>query len=265
MGDASTYSCLASAVTVLLRHSIERIGPFTDISTELVRKLLVGDRDYLVLRLRQITNGNRVAAILVCPNPQCGKNIDADFDIGDIHVKQGNISSQVSTHKLAIQSPIKNGHESGDYIVNFRLPNGGDQEAMASLVEGDESKAVTMLLARCIQGIDGIGDIDERQIEKISATAREKIEKKMAELAPRVDLEMEARCPECGQEFLFPFNMARFFLDEMKINLNQLYQEVHFLAFHYKWSESDILTMTRKKRRKYLELLSEQIKLNTHT
>ena len=182
-----------------------------------------------------------------------------DFNLRDIPIKQGKISSQVFTVMLPKQVESEDNEGEEHYKVEFRLPNGGDQEEFASLAVHNEAEAVNKLLARCIQRIDGITEIDESHIEKLSLSAQRKIEETMAELAPQVDLEMEAKCPECEKVFSSPFNMPQFFLDEMKVNLNQLYQEVHFLAFYYKWSESDILSMTRKKRRKYLQLLSEHL------
>ncbi|MBW2663680.1 MAG: hypothetical protein JRD93_17290 [Deltaproteobacteria bacterium] len=259
LGAASNSRFLAPVITTLLAYCIERIGPITEITPEIVRNLLVGDRDYLVLKLRQMTIGDRVEATLVCPNTHCGKKIDIDFDLRQIPIKQGKVSSQVFAVTVPGQEAFEDNDGDKHYRVEFCLPRGGDQEELAPLAVNNEPEAVNKLLAHCIQRIDGVMEIDESQIEKLSPSAREKIEKTMAELAPQVDLEMEAKCPECGKTFSFPFNMSQFFIDEMKGNLNQLYQEVHFLAFYYKWSESDILSMTRKKRRNYLELLNEHV------
>ena len=259
LGCASNSRFLTPAITTLLAYCIERIGPITEITPEIVRDLLVGDRDYLVLKLRQMTIGDRVEATLVCPNTHCGEKIDIDFDLRQIPIKQGKVSSQVFAVTVPGQEAFENNDGDKHYRVEFCLPRGGDQEELAPLAVNNEPEAVNKLLAHCIQRIDGVMEIDESQIEKLSPSAREKIEKTMAELAPQVDLEMEAKCPECGKTFSFPFNMSQFFIDEMKGNLNQLYQEVHFLAFYYKWSESDILSMTRKKRRNYLELLNEHV------
>ncbi len=44
------------------------------------------------------------------------------------------------------------------------------------------------------------------------------------------------------------------------MNLQQLYREVHFLAFNYHWSEKEIMEMTREKRLMYVEILGEEIK-----
>ncbi len=259
LGETANSGCLASAVTILLTHCIQRIGAVSDITPEIVRNLLVADRDYLMLKLRQLTNGDRVEATLACPNSQCGEKIDIDFDLRQIPIKSGEISSWVFTIEVPKQAACEDSGGDKYYKIEFRLPNGGDQEELAPLAVNNESEAVNTLLARCIQQIDGIGEFDETYIKKLSLSARRKIENTMAELAPQVDLEMEAQCPECEQIFSFPFNMSQFFLDEMKVNLEQLYQEVHFLAFYYKWSEAEILSMTRKKRRTYLQLLSEHI------
>lgn len=45
----------------------------------------------------------------------------------------------------------------------------------------------------------------------------------------------------------------------MRIDKRELYSEVHFLALHYHWSEKDILSMTRDRRKMYVELLKEEI------
>lgn len=43
------------------------------------------------------------------------------------------------------------------------------------------------------------------------------------------------------------------------MNLAHLYHEVHQLAWHYHWSEREILAMSRAKRRRYLALLSREL------
>ncbi|MGH7620647.1 MAG: hypothetical protein ACREPM_25830 [Gemmatimonadaceae bacterium] len=40
---------------------------------------------------------------------------------------------------------------------------------------------------------------------------------------------------------------------------DRLIEEVHVLALHYHWSESDILRLTRAKRQRYLALLERAL------
>lgn len=43
-------------------------------------------------------------------------------------------------------------------------------------------------------------------------------------------------------------------------SLDELYYEVHRLAYYYKWGEKEILSLPIFKRAKYLELIEQQIK-----
>jgi len=45
----------------------------------------------------------------------------------------------------------------------------------------------------------------------------------------------------------------------MKLNLNELYSDIHFLAFHYHWSEKEIMEMPLSKRKKYVNLLRTEL------
>ena len=41
--------------------------------------------------------------------------------------------------------------------------------------------------------------------------------------------------------------------------LDRLYDEIHWLAYHYHWAEKDVLDMTRSKRRRYRGLLRREL------
>jgi hypothetical protein len=143
--------------------------------------------------------------------------------------------------------------------VTFRLPNGGDQEAISPFISENEAKAVAMLLGRCIQGIGPLKAPGDELISRLSPLARMEIERQMETVAPKVDLTMEANCPECNREFDAPFDLQGFFLSELRTSRDLLYREVHYLAYHYHWSEREIMEMPREKRRKYIEVLADEI------
>ena len=66
---------------------------------------------------------------------------------------------------------------------------------------------------------------------------------------------------ECCRAFLFPVDFTKFFFDQMKTNLRDLELEIHFLAKNYHWAESEILAMPRKKRKRYVSLLRQEMEL----
>jgi len=128
-------------------------------------------------------------------------------------------------------------------VIQYRLPNGADQETVADL---PASEAVEVLLGRCV--IDGA---------PLSVEERDAVIADMDTRAPQIDLELELNCPECGHSFTTPFDCTSFFFSEIRAQSRHLMREVHYLALHYHWSESEILNLQRDRRRGYLALLSD--------
>src|SRR6185295_15378200 len=63
----------AALVTEVLSRCLRRLGTYAPVPPEVTRSLLVADRQYLMLRLRQATFGDLVRANLCCPWPECGE------------------------------------------------------------------------------------------------------------------------------------------------------------------------------------------------
>lgn len=241
----------AALVTTLLSHCIRRIGTINDVTEESVRHFLVGDRQFLLLKLREITFGKDIRMVINCTWPDCGKRMDVDFSTENIPVTR---SQQIQRF-----FEITLSEQAGSEVVTFRLPNGEDQEQIAHLVEENETLAEDLLLARCIQSVRTVSLSEERDSSALSPKAKAAIEQEMDRLAPKISLTMEAFCPECKREFSTDFDLQKFILMELHSQLDLLYKEVHYLAYHYHWSEKEILTMTRENRRRYIELLSDEM------
>jgi len=205
----------------------------TPITVDLVRKLLVGDRDYLMLQLRRLTLGDNVHAIVSCP--ACNSKIDVDFRTTEIPV-----TARPQTkpwYALALSGRT----------VRFRLPTGGDQELVLGM---DSEAAVEELLRHCILDDGGSAILPEERDAIIEA---------IEQLAPLVDLELDLACPDCGHRFLQPFDTTTYFLEEVGADRRQLLREVHTLALYYHWSETEILGLQRDRRHAYLGLLDESL------
>ena len=82
------------------------------------------------------------------------------------------------------------------------------------------------------------------------------VELKLSEIDPLSDIVLEVHCPSCSHAFSAPFWPEEFILQDVGIFNQQLEQEVHWLAFHYHWSEKKILALPIKKRRRYIELIN---------
>lgn len=228
----------AAVVTRLLANCLVRVGDL-EASRDLPGKLLVGDRDFLMLQLRRLTLGDRFQAVLVCP--ACGAKADVDFTAGDIPVERHPQTSPQNTLEFLDPAPR---------TVLFRLPSGADQEAVLGM---PAEQAAEALLDRCILDDGG---------SPLSPGERQAVIEEMERLAPKVELDLDMKCPECGHSFLAPFDTTLFFCREMRLSGGQLLREVHLLALYYHWSEDQILDLPRSRRRAYLELLSEALRRN---
>ncbi|MGW8374953.1 hypothetical protein [Streptomyces sp. ODS28] len=241
----------AALVTEVLSRCVRRLGGIAPVPPEVARGLLVADRHYLLLQLRRASFGDHVRAQLVCPWPDCGERISLDFSLGDVPVEEA--SERAPLHALTL--------EDGGTEVCFRLPDGGDQEALSGELERNEGAALTALLARCVTRLGPHEPPGEERVAGLTARERYAIEERMRELAPSVGQTMEAPCAECGRTVVAPFDIQRFFFGELRTDGELLYEEVHYLAFHYHWGEQEIMSLTRDKRRRYIEVLADRIEV----
>lgn len=253
--------CSAAAVTALLGRCLRRVGAVEPAGEEVARGLLVGDREYLLLKLREMTFGPRVNAVLNCRD--CGAPMDVAFELGEGGVERRPVGSRFFRAELSPAAGFRDRSGAERREVEFRLPTGADQEAAAAVSTDDEGAALEMLFARLVRpagGDEGEGaESGDAFAARLPAATRAEIEGHMARVAPAVELDLEGVCPECGGAFETSFDLTAFFAAEMQHNLRGLERAVHLLAFHYHWPEGDILSLTRRKRQRYVEMIEEEL------
>jgi hypothetical protein len=224
------------AVTFLLRGCLVSLGR-REATPELIDRLLVGDREFLILQLRRITLGEEFTAVVSCP--ACSVKMDTSFRAEDVPVEHG--ADVAGPFSFELQS------DGRQRRIHFRLPTGTDQEAVLDL---PSSGAGDALLKLCLLDDGGMPLNDDERSVLSDAIER---------CAPKVELELDLTCPSCRQPFVLPFDTTAFFLQELRSNDRNLLQEFHSLAFHYHWSQTEILGIDRERRRKYLSLLTDEL------
>jgi hypothetical protein len=247
----------ASLVTAVLSRGVRRLGDISPVTEDVARQLLVADRQYLLLKLRQHTFGDLVRADLFCPWADCGRRVSIEFGIDDLPVAEAAERAPLYTFTL---SPHACNEKDGKHReVSFRLPNGADQEAVSALLASNEAEALSLLLVRAIQRIGSFAPPGPDRVAALSPLARAEIEAEMQRLAPKIELNMDTVCSECGRTFDVPFDVHRFFFGELYTDSDLLYRQVHYLAYHYHWAEGEIMAMPRDKRQRYIEVLADEI------
>jgi hypothetical protein len=251
----------ATLVTEVLSRCVRRLGGISPVPPDVTRRLLVADRQFLLLQVRRVTFGDLVHADLICPWPDCGAQVSVDFPVSGVPVEEPPYRAPLHTMTLSAAALTNGTDLGGDGEVCFRLPDGSDQEELSDLLAHNEADALTALLCRCVQRLGPFRPPDREQMSGLSALARAEIEERMRQLAPAVEQSMAAACVGCGRTFVAPFDAQRFLLGELRTDSQLLYQEVHYLAFHYHWSEHEIMGMTRDKRQTYIDVLADSIEV----
>jgi hypothetical protein len=208
------------------------------VTPELAARLVVGDREALMLHLRQITFGDKLEPVVRCPKDACGQQMDVSLRVSDLLVEPSNGVPEYFER----DSP-------GLGAFRFRLPCGQDQEAVAALARSDPHAAALTLLGRCT----------DHGVQDLPAGAVEIIGEWMAELDPQAEIRLDLTCPECGHAFTSLLDAGAYLFEETAMRSRELYWQVHFLATHYHWSESEILGMTPPKRKRYIDLLLQAL------
>jgi hypothetical protein len=217
----------ARRTTALLARCLVRLGPFEPPEPGHVRALTAGDREALLLHLHRLAYGERLDCVLACPEPACGELLELELRVCDL--------------VLAPYEHARPEHESGG--IRFRLPTGGDLEAAAERAGGGLDSAVHALEERC--GLAGRADgaLDDL----------------LAGLDPQADLRLEMTCPACGHAFSAMFDAGDFLAQKLARDADAVLREIHLLALHYHWPESELRAMPPRRRRRYLAVLTEGV------
>jgi hypothetical protein len=237
-------------ITMLLGRSLVKLGPKTKIDVNAIRALSVGDRDALLLHLRRLTYGDKIHSVLACPQAGCGEKMDLELTVGDILVPANQHAKEVYEMELNEQDSA--------YKIEFRLPTGADQEAVARMGISNPDSASMRLLQLCIRKMKKDGHKIESE-NNLPVTVAEAISKRISELDPQAVILLKMPCPACKQEFVADFDIGDFFFRELTVHSQQVFREVHLLAWHYHWNERDILHMTRSRRQLYLNQLADAL------
>lgn len=230
--DASACS-MPDFVTRALCLSLSDLGGLPPVP-EAVEGLCVADRQFLMLRLAEVLNGDDAWLRARCSFCE---------HLFDLHIRRSAL-------------PVKEAEEGFPFCtvdsrhgrMRLRVPTGHDQKAIVQ--KGDE-EAMRMLLASCVVSVDGKAP-DPALLKSFSDEDVQAIEEALEALSPSVCDMLQTECPECGGQQNVCISPYEIRFDQQ----HGLFQEVHGLASYYHWSEQDILALPRGRRRLYLGMIS---------
>ncbi len=237
--------------------------------------LCAADRDRLLAAVYARTYGPLVQSSLPCR--ACGRPFDLEFSLPDL-VSELDERSQMATGITADPDGV---YRLPDGRA-FRLPTGRDELAVeAQLTSLSPERAEERLLERCLvgydladAGADRAGEAVAGRLVTLAPAARtaaqasgggtavpaagtaRTVQEAMEMVAPVIDLDLDARCPECNADQPVHFDLQSYLLESLLDGRRRLLGEVYRLAVTLYWSRDEILGLARHERLAYLELIA---------
>jgi len=211
-------------------------------------RLPVGRRDALLLALRQHTLGPQLRGSGQCP--QCATPVELSVTIADL--LQGTGGETAVPDRAAEEPSEPHTLQTADCLVRFRLPDSYDLAAIAGCRDVCEGR--NELARRCV--VQALRRGSELPAADLPEDTLKSLGERMAELDSLADVRLELDCPECRHRWLVTLDIVSFFWNEIVAQAKRLLHEVHLLARAYPWSEADILAMSERRRKYYLDLVT---------
>jgi len=204
-----------------------------DISADALADLSIGVRDGMLLDLREVLFGRRLAGLIECP--ACGETLETEVATSDLRTLPTDGPPEVSW---------------SNYNIRLHLLDSRDQVAVEQAKSEERSR---LLLERCIASVRFSGE--PIPVANLPAEIFAAVENRLAELDPQADVQLALSCAVCGHQWQSAFDILSFLWAELGEWAARMLRDVHILAAAYGWSERDILALSPVRRRHYVGML----------
>lgn len=191
---------VARALSVVLSRGVSKLGDLP-VTEPLLDRLLIGDRDALILGIYRATFGEK--ARLAGYDTSTGDVVEVELDLGtDIPVKT--LADPVNDRTFEVDG------KKNKFVVT--LPTGATQKEILSTSDRTVSELTTVLLYNCVLEIDGRSVISIEQIRNLGLQDRRKINEAIVSRTPGPQFEdLKVANPESDGEVVVPINLGALF------------------------------------------------------
>lgn len=210
----------------------------------------VGVREARLLEFRTGLAGPRIAATARCPG--CDEQVEFEVDAETLaRTAASGEPRQEAGRTLTVDGTR----------ITWRCATGADLAAIAELE--DPASAESELLRRCILAVEpdpaehqGSAEVGRpRSTAQLGEAARSAVSAAMEEADPLAEVMVTLACPDCGAGFAAELDVAEFAWTELDAAAVRLLWEIDALATAYGWTEADVLALSPRRRRTYLEMV----------
>lgn len=197
-------------VSILLARCVTSIGTLTrkevggDKWKEIIKSLYVGDQDFMLIKLRELSMGGEITVTHTCPH--CKESMKTFVDVSELEVNPFK-----GLREIPFELP--KGHRDKNGVIHktgiLTLPRGIDREVLTPVAKKNIAQASTLMLTRLCK-FDGDFYITEDVIRDLTVRDREYLQKLLQENLFGIKLEIEVTCANCGEDFIGNFNPTNF-------------------------------------------------------
>lgn len=193
----------AKMLDTILQRGVVSIGD-KPAKRDLLDRLLSGDRDTLLVAIRRVTFGNEWEITGRCPECRTEQTLIVDLTT-DIPYQTLDDPFADSRFEFECGTGKK---------VRVNLPDGAVHRALAAVEEANEGVMNSVLLARCVEEIDGQPVLSPHTVKKaLTMRERHEIIKEINQRTPGPRLaEVKRPCSSCEAEIALPLSLASLFL-----------------------------------------------------
>lgn len=173
---------------------------------DLLEQLLVGDRDYLVMAIRNATYGPEVEfGTQTCP--QCMQEFEMTIDLHTVPVRP------LKSGSRQFEVPLRKGGH-----ATVRIPNGSDQMAYVQDLSLTDSERNSVLLSHCVQALTNargeqsvVAGFPSLVRDSLGIADRRRILEEINNRQPGPQYNEVEYEHECGEKLLVPLGMMHLF------------------------------------------------------
>lgn len=187
LAKVNIVTMLPSYLQTMVEGGVEAIGPYPATSA-LLKKLLVGDREMLIIGIRMATYGTNIEMHIVCPACEAEEDIIFELD-KDIPIRK-----METPEKREYEVPLHGGH-----VAIVTPVTVGMQDEVWD-VKKTPAEIKTATLARAVLAFDGI-PMNYEMAQNLGSGHRKALLTALADLQPGPDYEgVRLSCGTCNQQ-----------------------------------------------------------------
>ena len=169
----------------------------------LLKRMVVGDRDLIVVELKKISKNPTLECSSYCTNPMCNELNEEIIELSDIVV------NKISDPKVIDGNPVITYEHEGKKYTS-RIPLGEDAERIDNLGKQNPYKAGQQMFQNCLVSIDNDTNIPYNLIREMDVDELDEIVYKWQSLLPGPQLTRDVKCFSCGRSFQSPMDFSDF-------------------------------------------------------